>query len=692
MARRPEDGDEHADGKAQASDLTVSDRRYREMMTAGLDLLDQGLTVFDSDLRLIACNTKFTTLLDFPPELARTGSRFEDFIRFNAERGEYGEGNREAQIAERLAAARRFAVHEARRRRPNGHLLSIRGFPLPHRGFIALYSDITEQERQREAIESHRAELEDHIQRRTAELIEANAELTAAIEANRKMTAALQHSEARLRQITDTIPAHIAYFDSTWTYRYANKRYAKWFGCSAEEIVDRSIREVVGEAVFAMVEDHIRRALTGEKLSYEYPLEAPGGSTVYARSTLLPDVGPDGEVQGCYVHAVDITEQRRTHFALAQAQKMEAIGQLTGGLAHDFNNMLTVVMGNLNGVRDALPSDPVTEEYVEPALEAAERGAELIKRLLAFSRQQPVDPCPVDVNALVLNMARLIRRSLPGTISMLTSSSEADLVVVADPHQLESALLNLVLNAKDAMPDGGSLEIDSSVERIDGIEAADLHLSPGEYVQVAVTDNGTGMDGETMARVFEPFFTTKKFGLGSGLGMAMVYGFIQQSGGSVRIRSRQAVGSTVALLLPRVSRPEEMAVPARRAPADNKASLVGRVVLLVEDDADVRKVVRQQLSTLGCSVLEADNGGEAADMIENIPAISLVVSDVVMPGSMDGRALARFIKRFRPEVPVLLMSGYADKVRSGHEEGSIPMLDKPFSREKLAEALHLVAG
>ncbi|MCB1908591.1 MAG: PAS-domain containing protein [Rhodocyclaceae bacterium] len=663
------------------------------MLTAGLDLLAQGVTVFDQELRLVACNRTFLKLLDFPARFSRPGTCFEQFIRYNAERGEYGPGDPEGQVAERVAAARAFKVHETLRRRPNGRLLSIHGFPLPHRGFIALYSDVTEQERQREELACHQAELEQHIQRRTAELTSANAELTAAIEANRKINAALQHSEGRLRQITDAIPAHIAYFDHTWTYRYANRRYARWFGWSAESLVGKPILEVVGSAVFALVEEHVRRSLGGEKVTYEYPLVAPSGATVYARSTLLPDFGPDGKVQGCYVHAVDVTEQRRTHFALAQAQKLEAIGQLTGGLAHDFNNMLTVVMGSLSGLRDGLPGSALVEEYVDPALEAAGRGAELIKRLLAFSRQQPMDPRPVDVNELVLGMAKLIRRSLPGSISLLTSSSHGDLIVEADPHQFESALLNLVLNAKDAMPDGGSLCVDNSVARIDGAGAADLELEPGEYVRIAVTDSGTGMDAKTLARVFEPFFTTKKFGSGSGLGMAMVYGFIKQSGGGVRIDSRPAAGTTVALLLPRCGH-AAAGVDLRSDRSDAATvSLDGRVVLLVEDDPEVRKVVRHQLSALGCSVLEAESGSEAADMVETITAISLVLSDVVMPGSMDGRALARFVRRFRPELPVLLMSGYAEQgAKSALDGVGTPLLDKPFSREQLAEALRALVG
>ena len=498
----------------------------------------------------------------------------------------------------------------------------------------------------------------------------------------------LSHSELRLRQITDTIPAHVGYFDRDWVFRYGNRRYAQWFGTSSEGMKDRPILEVIGPHVFAQVEDKVRRALAGEEVIYEYSMPGPGGETLFTRSTLVPDFGPDGEVIGCYVHAVDITEQRRTQGALAQAQKMEAIGQLTGGLAHDFNNMLTVVMGNLQGLVDALGDHPAVAEYVEPALAAAEGGAGLIRRLLAFSRQQPIAPVVVEVNELVLDMARMIRRSLPSTITVSTASRDVDLRALVDPNQLESALLNLALNARDAMPNGGELRIECSLECIEGAAATDLELPPGCYVQITVADNGTGMDGATLARVFEPFFTTKKFGLGSGLGMAMVYGFIKQSGGGVRIRSRQAVGTTVSLLLPQAPRAAAAGEPALLASVARLRPLEGRLVLLVEDDDKVRDVVRKQLSALGCAVLEAESGHEAADMVENIPAIAIVLSDIVMPGGMDGRALARFVRRFRPELPVVLMSGYADKAATGLEDSALPVLAKPFTQELLLEALH----
>ena len=677
---------ETASGMGDDAQLSF-ERRYQEMLGAGLDLLDQGVTVFDADLRMVAWNTTFLRLLDFPESLARPGVSFEDFIRYNAERGDYGPGDPAAQVAERVARARSFQPHVTERVRPNGRILSIRGFPLPHQGFITVYTDITDQRRAAEQIARHQAELEEHIESRTEALTRANEELTAAIESNKAITQALRRSEQRLREITDAIPAAVAYFDREWAYRYANKGYAEWFGWSADRVEGRRIQEVVGQEVFEVVQAHVARALGGERVTYEYQLTGRDGDPARARSTLVPDIAPDGTVLGCYVHSVDVTEQRRTQAALAQAQKMEAIGQLTGGLAHDFNNMLTVVIGNLVALKENHPDDPLTENFVEPAMHAANRGAELIRRLLGFARRQPLEPKPVEVNELILGMSKLIRRSLPSTIAVSTASREPCLVAMVDAHPLENALLNLALNARDAMPNGGELRIESSLEHLGIHAAADLEVPPGDYVQIAVTDNGMGMDGSTLARVFEPFFTTKQFGLGSGLGMSMVYGFTKQSGSGVRIRSRQARGTTVALLLPRVEEdaPEALLPAGRDVDA---ADLAGKLVLLAEDDADVRSVVRMQLAELGCAVVEAENGAEAADMVENIPAIALVISDVVMPGVMDGRALARFVRRFRPDLPMVLMSGFAESHAGGlDQDPDLPLLAKPFSRDKLLAAL-----
>jgi len=667
----------------------VTDRRYREMVSVALDHISEGVTLFDAHLRLITCNRAFLDLLAFPETLAAPGTPFEAFIRYNAERGEYGPGDVDALVTARVADAETFRGHETRRRRPDGTLLLIRGFPLPHAGFITLYSDITERERERERVDLHQARLEAHIADRTEALTRANTELRASLKHNQEISAALRDSESRLRLITDTIPAHVAYFDHTRRYRYANKRYAEWFDHTVESMTDERIPDVIGVELAASLELKISAALSGAEVTYEYSKLGPDGTRAFARSTLLPEITPDGEVLGCFVHSVDITEQRRTQNALVLAQKMEAIGQLTGGLAHDFNNMLTVIMGNLTGLREEFPDAPEIETYVRPAMSAAEGGAGLIQRLLTFSRQQSIEPCKVEVNDLVLDMARLIRRSVPKSIRVTTRSHDDDLITRADPHQLQSAVLNLALNARDAMPNGGQIEIACSLEVLDGHAADDLEIPPGEYVQIAVTDNGTGMDGSILERVFEPFFTTKEFGMGSGLGMSMVYGFIKQSQGGIRIRSRQAVGTTVALLLPYLSA-ASVGAESAATPVDTPTENV--LVLLVEDQADVRNVVRNHLAALGCHVLEAESGHEAADMIERVPAIGAVLSDVIMPGGMDGFALARFVRRLRPNLPMLLMSGYTEQQCPRPSDLMTTVLPKPFSRDQLGQALRAALG
>ncbi|AQR63869.1 hybrid sensor histidine kinase/response regulator [Aquaspirillum sp. LM1] len=662
-----------------------TDRLFREMVQAGLDLLDPGLTVFDHDLRMVAWNRSFLRLLDFPESLAMAGMPFEAFIRYNAERGEYGPGDVNAHVAERVHAARTFCGHYTERTRPNGRVLAIRGAPLPHQGFITLYTDITEQKLYRELVQRQNAELEGHVRARTSELETAYTRLTQAMVANAEITSALKRSEARLRLITDTIPAHIAYFDHQWTYQYANRGYARWFGWQPDDVVGQPIETIIGAQVFATVKEHVKVALSGQQVTYEYSMDLRDGRTVYARSTLVPEIDASGATLGCFVHSFDISEQRRTQAALVQAQKMEAIGQLTGGLAHDFNNMLTVVMGNLQALRQQLGERSEVGDYLDPAMQAAQRGVELIKRLLTFSRQQPLEPQPVEVNSLIRGMAQLMRRSLPQSITITPFAHEDDLIVMADPHQLENALLNLALNARDAMPNGGELRIESSGEQLNAEDAADIEAAPGEYVQITVSDNGIGMDVGTLTRVFEPFFTTKQFGMGSGLGMSMVYGFVKQSGGGILLRSRQARGTTVALLLPRTRQtPRDAERPQVTPPCDGR----GQLVLLVEDNPEVRKVVRLLLTDMGYPVLEAENGLEAADMIENIPDIAILLSDIVMPGGMDGTALARFARRFRPAMRIVLVSGYAKGLEDGDAEThGFRFLSKPFTREALANAL-----
>ena len=655
-------------------------RRY-DLLLAGLDLLDEAIAVFDATPRLVTWNKALLRLLDFPETLVQVGTPFEDFVRFNIERGEYGgtpvsPAEVERLVAERMAAVRAFQPHHAERTRPNGQVLSIRGVPIPNLGFVSLWTEVTEQRRYEQLIESQNAELENRVRARTAELEAATARLD-------RLAAQLARSEERLRLIMDAIPALIAYVDAGECYRFANRGYAEWFGLDKDAIVGRSIVEVFGPEAYAQIKPHLEQAASGETVSYEYSRHNAAGRQVYARSAVVPEVSAAGAVQGFFVLSIDITEQKASQTALIQAQKMEAVGQLTGGLAHDFNNLLTIITGNLHTLRDKLPAHQGFDEQLEPALAAARRGTELIRRLLTFSRQQPLEPAPVEVGALVHGMSQLLSRSLTERIRIQLELPGEKLHALVDSHQLENALLNLAINARDAMPDGGTLTIALNRRHVSPSLALTVEVPPGDYVQFDVSDTGTGIAPELLPRLFEPFFTTKAFGAGSGLGLAMVYGFIRQSGGNIRILSTPGKGSNVRFIVPMSAPPGPP--PATAHPAGGNAGNAARLALLVEDEPEVRKVIRQQLTELGFPVIEASNAFEARHMLEAVEDIALLVSDTVMPG-MDGRELAAAARTLRPRLPILLITGYATGEIPPGGPG-IPTLRKPFDRSTLAAAL-----
>ena len=638
--------------------------RY-EALRAALDLIDQGFTLIDSHLRFVAWNKTFLRLLGFPAEMGYVGASFESFIRFNAERGEYGPGDAQTFIDERVRAARDFAPHEIERTRPDGTVLLVRGVPVPGHGFVTLYSDITAQRNAERLIREHNLMLETRVTERTAEL---------------------HRSEARMRLITDSMPALIAYFDRAGVYRYINRGYHEWFGLDTANPGAATAMESLGAGSDAGIRNNIARALAGEAMTYEYETVLVGGRRVQARTTLIPERGADGAVAGCFALTFDITEQKQAQAMLVQAQKMEALGQLTGGLAHDFNNILTVIIGNLGALTGARRDDPAVTEFVEPALESARRGAELIKGLLSFARRQPLEAQAADVAPLVAAVGRLVRRSLPESLWLDLAAPNAALWAWVDAHQLQNTLLNLIFNARDAVQANAQaparVGVHASAQSLDAAAAAALQVEPGRYVRIDVRDNGCGMDAATQARVFEPFFTTKRSGLGTGLGMAMAYGFARQSGGAIGIDSGVGRGTTVSLWLPACEAAD--AVPSPADPAAQDALGDPGLALLVEDDPQVRKVVRRLLLELGFAVIEAESGSEAMQILDQTPGIALLLTDVVMPGGIDGRELAAHARQHRGVPKVVLMSGYAP---DGGQPAEVPMLAKPFTRAQLAHLL-----
>jgi PAS domain S-box-containing protein len=378
----------------------------------------------------------------------------------------------------------------------------------------------------------------------------------------------------------------------------------------------------------------------------------------------------------------DVTEQRNTEARLRQSQRLEAVGQMTGGIAHDFNNLLTVIIGNAELMEET--EDQFIRELAEMSRKAAERGAELTSRLLAFSRQQPLDPKATDINLLISRMDGLIRRAIGGQFEIKTLLGNDLWPVFVDPSQLENALLNLAINARDAMPNGGSLTIETVNIRLDEADVADqAGLSPGDYLLVTVSDTGIGMDTDTLAHAFEPFFTTKEAGKGSGLGLSMVYGFVKQSRGHVRIYSEPGQGTTVRIYLPRAA---DDAALARQQARDGSLPRGGEKILLVEDDAMVRDMVVVQLGNLGYRVVSAAGGSEALQLLKQEGGFDLLFTDVVMPGGLNGRQLADEARKLYPGLRVIFTSGYAENaaIHEGCLDPGVHLLNKPYRRSDLA--------
>ena len=401
--------------------------------------------------------------------------------------------------------------------------------------------------------------------------------------------------------------------------------------------------------------------------------------------------GPDGRPLRLTVTFQDITERKRAEIErdeiarqLMQSQKMEAIGKLTGGMAHDFNNLLSVIMGRLEMLRDDLADRPQLREWVRICLNAAARGATLTRSMLAFSRQQPLKPVELDLAAAFADMVELLPRTLGETIEVKVQFGAGLWKCEADSAQLQNALLNLALNARDAMPQGGKLTIEASNVRLDDDYAAhNLGIAPGEYVVLSVSDTGTGMPPEVAARAFDPFFTTKGVGKGTGLGLSMVYGFARQSGGHVNIYSEVGVGTTVRLYLPRsteTTATAEIATPRAVAPAG------GETILVVEDDADMQALTVAQLERLGYLPLAASTGPEALQLLATHPEIRLLLTDLTLPGGTNGRALAERAVASSPGLRVLYMSGYAENavVHQGRLDAHVRLLQKPFGVDDLA--------
>lgn len=485
----------------------------------------------------------------------------------------------------------------------------------------------------------------------------------------------LARLEERQRLILDALPAQIACLDQNLIYQFVNQGYAHQFGLAKTDFLGKPIYRVIPEAMLATINDALSECLAGKTVTYEYEFEDHGDRRV-TRRQLIPDYDQRQQLRGVLVLSLDITHEREAERRLLEAQRMQATGELAGGLAHDFNNLLTIILGNLGALRRKPDHHP---EHLEPALRATRRATDITARLLAFARRQALSPSPVELRSLISETLELLGSTLPGNLRLQFIPTSSP-VVLADPGQLENCLINLIINARDACignaTDNPEIRLYLEQRHLDDNEAYDELVSAGAYAEIRICDNGPGFSATALERAFEPFFTTRP-GSGSGLGLSMVFGFVKQSGGYIRVRNL-GPGATIEMLLPIHSDQPDAALPE---PRPEKTLNDKALALLVEDDPDIRQMIRLWLVAAGWVVLESNHLDEARQLLEQLPELALLITDVQVPGTGDGLQLARHSRQQYPELAILVISSQLPEGLAITETASF--LAKPFDQTTL---------
>jgi PAS domain S-box-containing protein len=643
--------------------LRRSESRFRDFADSSSDWYWE----MDRDLRFTRFSENLTDIIGVSPESLLGKTREETGIP----------GIDPAvwkKHMEDLAAHRSFREFKHPRTLDNGEVLylSINGKAIfdetgQFEGYRGTGSDITERQKNELALQRANEELEQRVAERTAEL---------------------EESAALKTEILDTALDCVISIDQNARVIEWNESASLTFGYARDDAVGQMLVDLIvppamkdaHNAGFQRYMETNKAKLIGQRI--EITAMRANGEEFPIEMAISAQDRKDGKIITAYLR--DLSETKQAEARLQQAQKMEAVGQLTGGVAHDFNNLLGVILGNAE-----ILSDTVGEDHPMPRaiMRAANRGAELTQRLLAFSRQQPLRPSSFDLSKLVTDMQDLLKRTLGATYDIKTIAPEDLWKASADPGQVENALLNLAINARDAMPGGGNLTIECSNTVLDEDYVLENPESvPGAYVQLSVSDDGFGMSEDVQARAFEPFFTTKDVGEGSGLGLSMIYGFAKQSNGHVAIVSEQGHGTTVNLYLPRT---KEVAQPKDKPNAPSLPQGAGEKILIIEDDPDLRALTVRMVKTLSYDVIDVPDANTARDILLAGQRVDLVLSDIVLPGGLNGLEFADQIKVDFPTLKIIFMSGYPDKAakQNGVLSAESVLLNKPFQRRQLAEAL-----
>lgn len=502
---------------------------------------------------------------------------------------------------------------------------------------------------------------------------------------------ALRESETQFRTLLETAPVAVILANTKGRISLVNKRAEDLFGYARRELLSQKLTDLLPEIDLTVFEKLDLKNRDDSEHQQVMPLFAQDqlGNSKPVEVSLSATSSETGIAVTCLVQ--DVSDRAQLEAQLRQSQKMEAIGKLTGGMAHDFNNLLGVIIGNLDLAARKLDLSSPSYKRLETAKKAAERGAELTKRMLAVARRQTLQPKPTDINSMIVELTEILPRTLGPDIEMGYDLTEGLPPVLVDHSGLENVLINLALNSRDAMPRGGKFYITTHEWHLSADDSLTIHddMKPGDYIHVAVTDNGEGMSKETLSRAFEPFFTTKERGKGTGLGLAMIYGFAKQSGGNVRMYSEPGVGTTIDLFLP-VAKEAVKEQPELQEKAISNSRFGNlETVLVVDDEYELLEVASTYVEEMGFRVLAATNGEQALRTLAKNPNIELLLTDIVMPGGINGVELAAAVRKINPQVKVLYTSGFPEGViadKSGAQLDA-PLVAKPYSRDGLARAI-----
>ena len=621
-----------------------------EMTMAGLNLIQQALTIYDQTLHLAVCNRRFQEMFDLPDALVTPGADFADTIRYLAARGDYGDvGCVDAFVATRVEIARAFEPHYMERTRAGGRTISVEGSPLPQGGWVTVYTDITTTKRQEALLRARSAELSDRLLSYSEDLSAANRELGATITALEEAKRQITEAEARTRLTAEMMPAHIAHIGPDRRYTYSNRRLTSVMPGSRADLIGVHVADVLGPQPWSLIRPELDRAYAGQASVFEFTHE-PSARRIRVALT------PDPTSGGVYILSMDITRESQTRAALQQTRRREMAAQLTSGLAHDFSNLLTIILGMQSRLgRMGLPEG--AQDLVNATLAAARRGGGLLGRIADMTGPREHEPTPTDLSAFLGDLETLARSTLPSGISLgIETGGTADRYLL-DAGMLQDSLLNLVLNARDACGDNGRITITARPVQ-------------ETWLEFVVDDTGPGFGAEAIRHALDPFFTTKG-GEGSGLGLSMVYDMTKLAGGRITLGNTED-GGRVTLRL-----------PLRTAGTARPPGLV----LLVEDSPDLRSTLRDMLRGAGHSVIEATSVDEASRLIADLPEISAVLSDIVLEGSRTGLDLVDVPRG--GDCPLVLMTSLPpDDPRSLAAEIRAPVLRKPFTASQLDAALN----